>query len=597
MLEMNKHDLSKTWKILNSVIGRKKQNKLSSTFDVDGEKLKDPKIIANKFNIYFKNIGSTLAQKIPKHNKDPLEFLNGNYSNSAYFYPASENEVNNIIRGLKNSAVGWDEIGANMLKHTFTIITPLLTHLCNLSLATGMIPDQLKIAKVVPLYKGGAPGVFGNYRPVSVLPTISKIFEKLVYARIVDYLDKFSILSDSQFGFRKGRSTAMALTLISDKIQQEKNDKKFTVGVFLDLSKAFDTMDHGILMKKLYHYGIRGTAYDWISNYLSHRKQFVSYNDTKSDYENVTCGVPQGSILGPLLFLLYVNDIVNVSDIAYLLLYADDTNIFISDQCLRNATNNLNNELTKYNEWFQINKLSLNIAKTKAMVFTPSNRSYDATSTPIKIDNVVIEHVEHAKFLGVIIDNKLVWKQHITYICGKIAKNTGVIWRAREKLQTKCLLTLYTTLILPYFQYCIIVWGKTYQKPLNNLLKLQKKLVRIITFSEFNASTSTLFKQLSVMKVNNYYIYSCAIYMFKFRQGNLISQFDNWFVCNNDNHDYNTRHGNDYKSYRANTKQSSFNIRTQGPKIWNEIPRAVKDCQSLVTFKRKLKSHLLSIQD
>ena len=246
-----------------------------------------------------------------------------------------------------------------------------------------------------------------------------------MYKRLLKFLEKLKIIYENQFGFRKDHSTYMALLLLMDKVTKSLNNGEFVVGVFLDFSKAFDTVNHGILLQKLEYYGIRGVALKWFESYLSNRSQFVTYNGEKSSKKNIICGVPQGSILGPLLFLIYINDSSNVCEFMMPLLFADDTNLFNSGKEFNRVQLEIENDLMRISEWLKINKLSLNIKKTQFMIFTNKNAS--KPNIDLKIDGHKIEQTVKTKFLGVIIDSQLTWKFHINYICGKIAKGIGII--------------------------------------------------------------------------------------------------------------------------------------------------------------------------
>ena len=235
-----------------------------------------------------------------------------------------------------------------------------LAHVFNKSLQTGIVPDKLKIAKVIPLYKNDNLEQFTNYRPISILPCFSKIIERIMYNMLYSFLTKHNIISEKQYGFRKKYATYMALIDLVDKISSNFDEKKYTVGVFLDLSKAFDTIDHTILINKLQCYGVRGSACNWFVSYLQNRKQYVVYNKTESDYKEMSCGVPQGSILGPLLFILYINDIEHVSDIIKPIHFADDASLFHSHTCFNTLIQEVNIQLHKFSTWFNTNKLSLN---------------------------------------------------------------------------------------------------------------------------------------------------------------------------------------------------------------------------------------------
>ena len=247
--------------------------------------------------------------------------------------------------------------------------------------------------------------------------------------------------------------------ILIDKITSELKDGNFVLGVFLDYSKAFDCINHSILLQKLRYYGIPDVALDWFWSYLSGRNQFVYFNDTKSNYRDVICGVPQGSILGPILFLIYINDIVHVSNKLFPILFADDSNVFLSGKDPIEMITSMNYELEKLIKWLQANRLSLNIKKTHFMFFSPPRKNL-SFSNEIRIMGEKIEMVHETKFLGVMLDSKLSWQPHIAYISKKISKGIGILCKARKYLPQKCLITLYYSFIYPYMNYCLEVWGK-----------------------------------------------------------------------------------------------------------------------------------------
>ena len=314
--------------------------------------MSDPSLIAEQFCKYFSSVGSNLAKDIPLSSYSHLSFLSGSYANSIFISMATEQEVLDICDNFRpGTAAGFDNINMNLVKESISLIIKPLTHIFNLSLSSGIVPHQMKIARVIPLFKSGDKSTFTNYRPISILPAFSKILERIVYNRILSYLNERNILSDSQFGFRKNHSTEYALSILYDRLSNAIDNNEYTAGIFLDLSKAFDTVNHQILLEKLNHYGIRGVAHSWISSYLSNRKQFVQYDSVCSAHSVISCGVPQGSILGPLLFLIYINDLCNVSKVLDFILFADDTNIFFSHRNEDYLQNTLNVELDNVTNW------------------------------------------------------------------------------------------------------------------------------------------------------------------------------------------------------------------------------------------------------
>ena len=413
--------MKNTWKLLNEVMNRKmKQRNFISHFNYNDNEIYDKQEIANGFNDFFVNIGPELANKIViPENNDVLQYMNDRNVNSMFLYNVNKKEMLDVIKSFANKT-STDYNGMNMFilkKITNCIVDPFL-HICNISFSKGVFPDALKIARVIPLFKSGDKHVFTNYRPVPLLPQFSKILEKLFNNRLDSFIEKNCILSECQYGFRNSRSTYMALMDLIENICETIDKKKYVMGIFIDLKKAFDTIDHNILSNKLYHYGMRGISNDWIKSYLENRKQFVQYDDAISDYKEILCGVPQGSILGPKLFILYINDICNISEIMKFVLFADDTNILCKHENYVSLCELVNIELSKLSKWFSINKLSLNVKKTSYMVF--GNRHVN-NNVKIRIDMEEIEKVYVTKFLGVYIDYRLDWKRHIDHIINKVS--------------------------------------------------------------------------------------------------------------------------------------------------------------------------------
>ena len=389
-----KGNMKETWKILKTVLNKHKScGKLPcSEFKHENKVITDPTDIANKFNEYFTNIGPNLAKGIPVVDKSIQDFMSGNHIGSMFLNPVTKEELCKLINHEKtNKASGYDGFYINIVKLISEYILEPLTHVYNQSFTHGCFPKVLKIAKVIPLFKSGDASSFSYYRPISILPVFSKFLKKIFYSRLIMYVNQKQIFSSSQYGFREGLSTTLALI---DDISTAIEEKKYTIGIFIDLRKAFDINDHNILITKLDHYGIRGLSANWLISYLSGREQYVSFSNRFSKKLNVKCGVPQGSNLGPLLFIIYMNDMNNVSTLLKLILFADDTNIFFSIYNLQNAQTIINTKLTKLSDWFKVNKLSLNIEKTNLIVFTTPQKKM-SVKVNIVIDYIEIEQVKH----------------------------------------------------------------------------------------------------------------------------------------------------------------------------------------------------------
>ena len=354
-------------------------------------------------------------------------------------------ELSKIVQSLKNGAPGHDGVSSQILKERMNAIIDPLCFLCNRSLEQGVFPDELKLANVLPLFKSGDSMLFNNYHPVSLLCTLSKVFEKVMYSRLLNFLEKHNIIVKNQFGFRRLHSSYMALMFMMGKITAAMDNGDYVIGIFLDFSKAFDTVNHDILLEKLCHYGIRENTLEWFKSYLTNRRQFVTYNGMVSKTKCITCCVPQGSILGPLLFLIYINDLYNVCCASIPILFADDTNLFYSGSHVDALVQNINDELLNISKWLKAKMLSLNIKKTHFIIFhrkktCVSNLKYKLTT---RISKRYIK-------LGVIIDCKLSWKYHIALVSGKLSRSIGMISKARECLNRKSLLTLYHSFVYPY---------------------------------------------------------------------------------------------------------------------------------------------------
>ena len=456
----------------------------------------------------------------------------------------------------------------------------------------------MKHAKVTPIYKTDDKLLVNNYRPISILPVFSKILEKLMHKRLMSFfIDKYNLICDNQYGFREKHSTYMAVLNILEQISAEMDKKKYSLGIFLDLSKAFDTIDHSRLLKKLENYGVRGNALNWFSSYLAARTQCVSIGLSVSESSIITCGVPQhaqGSVLGPALFIIYINDIVASSSLLKFILFADDTNLFASHNNLGELIKIVNNELEKVSNWLKINKLSLNIKKTHFVIFHFRQKRIDQVVN-IKIDDKNIDQVTSTKFLGVIINENLTWSDHINVLLNKTNKSLGVIRKLSRTLPDDVLFTLYNTLIKPYLEYCNIAWATNNTVDFNNLSRMQKKAVRIITHSKWNSHSAPLFKEKGILTLRDMHTLQIAMFVYRATHDMLPSSFNYFFNLNMHIHEHHTRNYDDIHIIRCNTKLRSSCVKIYGAKIWNSIPVIIRTVQSIHIFKRKFKSHLLNM--
>ena len=591
----NNENVKKIWKGIKEIISHKSlNNNLPSKINKNGTELTDNKSIANAFNDFFANIGSDLASKIPKINGSPHSYLGQPNSSTFFLFPTSCREIEDIISGLKsNKANGPYSIPTKIIKLLKNILSKPLEILYNSSFARGVVPDKFKIARVIPIYKKASHNDLSNYRPISLLSIFNILLEKLMAKRLTDFIEKHEIIYNKQFGFRHKHSTIQAVLSITDKIQSAIDAREYSCGIFLDFSKAFDTINHKILISKLENYGIRGLAKEWFCSYLSNRKQFVTLNDCKSDLIGITCGVPQGSVLGPLLFLLYINDFKHSSSLFDFHLFADDSNLFLSNKNLRVLESNINTELQSIYKWLCINKLSLNIDKSNFVIFHPPQKKLNY-NVQIMINQTYLKNEQHVRYLGIMIDANLNWKHQIHHIVKKIKRSIGLLSKIRHYVNEKLLVNLYYALLYPFLTYGVVAWGHTYSSTLQPIFVLQKRIVRIITFSDYRDHSNPLFKRLNILKFFDLIYLHTAIFMHDYASDKLPVPFHSFFTDVNKIHCHNTRLASKstYSLPRVRTNYGKFSIKFQGVKIWNSLDEEIK-AFSRNTFKKKLSKTIL----
>ena len=408
---------------------------------------------------------------------------------------------------------------------------------------------------------------------------MSKILERAVHDQLYKYLTSHNILSQCQSGFRSKHSTNTALLDVTDYILLNANDGKVTASIFLDLKKAFDTVNHDLLLKKLNSYGIKGTTLAWFKSYLSDRTQAVNINSTLSDFKNIEIGVPQGSILGPLLFIIFVNSLPDsIHNDCKCVMYADDTTLLLNSSDPTTLQNDLNSNLDKIADWFKANKLTLNIKKTKLMLFGTKKSLCKFKDVSLKYDGITIERVEKFKYLGVSFDPQLSWNEHVNYLSSIISKRIGVICRIKQYLPNKIINMLAQALIFPHFDYCSSVWSNFSMQHSNELQILQNRLARVLLSADIRTSVDKMLKDLDWVRLAYRWEHHLLIQAFKCLKELAPTYMSSVFTFTHSVHSKCTRSQSHYTlvipNWKTNFGKKTFHYRAT--KLWNKLPPNIR---------------------
>jgi hypothetical protein len=489
---------------------------------------------------------------------------------------------------------GHDGISSKLIKILSASLSYPISIIINKSIESGIVPNIFKLAKVIAIYKGKEKNNMSNYRPISLLPSMSKILEKVVHKRLYHFLNSKNVLSSEQYGFTPKHSTTDAIAYFTAHVHKNLDNNHTTLSVFLDLSKAFDTIDHKILLTKLEYYGVRGTALEWFRNYLSNRTQYVSYHGINSTHHNVTCGVPQGSVLGPLLFIIYTNDLPNSLYYSNCILFADDTTVYHSSSNISSLCSNIEYDLNILSDWFAANKLSLNAQKTNFVIFSPKAIVKATNSVnSLNLDTQKIHRVSCVKFLGVHIDQNLEWNDHIEHVIKKISCGTYAINSAKRTLSRSNLKLLYYSLVHPYIEYGLLVWGCAAKHRFKKIEIIQKKCIRNICKANYNEHTGPLYKSLYILKVSDVYNMHLCRFMYQFVCGTLPASLLGLFQNNRNIHSHITRQYYDPHVMSRKSNRISKTFLHQSPRIWATLPSEIKLKRTIKSFNYNMKAYLM----
>ena len=605
-IERNRGNSGKIWGHLKSLgFSKRTANSSSIVLEQNGEKKSDSLSVARIFNHFYTTVASDLVSKLP----NPLGVFHTTAAVFKSFYsqkiglrpnfclsPVSTHFVRKQLTSLNTKkAVGLDEISSFFLRDGADCIITPVAHIINLSITTETFPSAFKQAKVIPLFKKGSTMDPGNYRPVSILNVLSKILERAVHSQLSDYLEKRGLLFDNQSGFRGGYSTDSCLIGLSDFIKAELGKGNFVGMVLIDLQKAFDTVDHGILSEKLKSIGVSSTT--WFDSYLDNRQQCVDINGSRSEFLTVTCGVPQGSILGPLLFLVYIND-MNISLSCKLSLYADDSALLFAHRDARIIADRLSLELSSCKKWLVDNRLSLHVGKTESLLFG-SKRRLKGVDFRVFCDETPVERKFTVKYLGVLLDDSVSGSAHAGDVLKACAGRLAFLYRQSSLLDTKCRQTLCATLIQPYIDYCCSSWYCSLTVALKERLNvMQRKMVRFIHGLDNRAHVDdSNLKVLSWLNISDRVKFFQMTHLFRIRNKLAPKYLLPNFTAVSAAHSHNTR-GSDFNftvSRELSLSRNGFSF--TAIKHWNKLPNEIKCIDELRVFKRKLKQFFISQYD
>lgn len=596
LLKTNK-DTKKTWNIINNVIGKTKTStSLPTTLNTIEGKITNPNKISNKLNQHFAEVGKTDSNNIDFQNID--KYITHTQKNSFVLYETTPEEIELIIDQMKNKdSEGPDQIPMSAIKHVKEILSHILSKLINKSISSGVYPNCLKKAKVIPLYKSGDHTTLGNYRPISILSSVNKIFEKALFNRLLNFFETNRVLANNQFGFRSGHSTELAVTKFYEDILKNLNNNFASFALFLDLSKAFDCVNRKILIHKLYKYGIRGLPLNLIKSYLEDRFQYIEVENTRSKTFPTEFGVPQGSVLSPLLFLIQINDLKNSTDME-MINFADDTLIYHPINDTKNIENWINTQIQNVINWMKVNMLKLNLTKTNYMIFTPKTPKYKQLNK-FKFhgnSDYLIENKSHCKYLGLIIDNRLNWKEHINNLENRLSKIVGILYKVRQLINKKSLKLIVNSLLISKLKYGILCYARASATALKPLKTRFNQSLRCINFlKRRDKSNKKLYFDEQLLNLNDMHKLEIGKFCYKFFNNLLPESFDKFFTKTSQIHNYKTRnHKIKLFRHKQLTNSGLLTLSYKGAKYWDEIPKIVKDKKSLSSFVKSLKQHLIN---
>ena len=598
LLEKTKLDPRKQAKILRSVIPNKSQARSTpSLIEHEGKEYTDPQDIANLFNDHYITIGHKTSLTIP--NQDNYIALPPATKPPIFkLQPTTEEVVTKVLRRIKaHKASDIYEIKPIIIKDLHLFLAPILTELYNEAIANDDYPDTLKVTKLIELYKKGSKTKMPHYRPISLLPIIGKALDTIVNEQLMMHLTKHDIISPTQYAFRPNSNTTMALQAVLNNILKHKRNKQPTLAIYIDLSKAYDTVSHNKLFHKLQHdFNFTPNTLSFFKSYFRNRQQSTHTQHAKSRTQVITHGIPQGSTLSTTLFLLDINDIIRTVPNSTVYTYADDTTLIITTPNIADLQTIAQTELSNLINYFHHNNLVPNATKTNYTIFYPRNQ-HDQTT--LSINDTKLEHKEKAKLLGLSIQSNLKHHSAINNIIKKLYPTIQAFKYANKLLSTDMMRSQYYTHIYPHLIGSIEIWGsedtkKTYLRP---LVKVQKRIVRLIKRAPPRTHTKPLMYEMGILSIHALYVARVCASMHPFvypTEALNRPDHNHHYEQTSDVHDHGTRSARSGALYRSTERAHTTQTYTR---IWNTIPAQIRNITQLESFNTELKLYLLEEQN
>ena len=586
-------DSKKMWRVLNEMCGRsgKKKNKISRILSDNGEEIENNKEIAEEFNKHFSEIGLKLASKIK--NKNTTRFQEEEIQKSMFMDPTDLGEVKKVLEDIRSNCVpGIDNITKQDIIKLFSVIGETLVNLINKILENGIFPEELKTSKITPIYKKGRHDDVNNYRPISILNTFSKILEKIIKIRLVRFVQTNFGFDCQQYGFQKQSNTLGAAVDLIDYVSSEMDKNKYVVAVFIDLQKAFDTVDIQLLLEKMYKMGVRGVCYNLLRTYSTNRTHYTVVNGCASDAEEMNVGVAQGSVLGPLQYLLYVHSLKYLSLKSRYFMFADDTVLVTSASDIGGLELTVNSDLKLYFEWLCYSRLSININKTVYMVIKQKNKK--PCDINIYLDNTNLKEVSEYKYLGLTITNKLSWNNHVEKQILKISPMIGAIRRCSHMLNDSVRKLLYNSFVEPHLRYLIPCWGNAPEFVIQKLQRLQNKTIKTIFSMDYYTPSKEIYKKTNILNISNLKTLEQVKLIYSMENNTLKTQTKLRKV--REYHNHGTRSRENLRNEFARTNKAQNSPVYRGVMTYNGVPSDIVNCKIIKKMCHNLKTYLCKKQ-